>query len=299
MVALAQRTDELGYDFIQIPEHIVMNHQWAGVMGPRWSHALSATGFVLGATKRVKVLCLLLVALHNPIELAKALATIDFMSGGRVIPVPMAGYMKWEFDLLKVPYAERGALMDEYMEAMIELWESDEPVYHGKYVQFDDVVFAPKPVQRPMPLWFGGRARPALRRIGRLGHGWVSSMVPRDRFREAVDYIRAQPGFQANPRPLELYAPMFEGKWHPEEHYVIEPAKILFEKDAILEQVQEIADLGVTFTVANELIGTGRWQRDTPDSPPPARNITEYLERLEWFAGEIMPDARRIEAAAA
>jgi hypothetical protein len=296
LARMAARIDELGIDYVQIPEHIVMNREWTPMMGPRWSHALSATGFVLGATRNVKVLCLLLVSLHNPIELAKSLATLDFMSGGRVVAVPMIGYMEWEFDVLRAPpFAERGAVMDEVIPAMVELWESDRPSFHGKYVSFDDIVFDPKPVQKPLPIWFGGRARPVWRRIARLGHGWVTSMVPRAQISEAMDYIRSQPAYVANPRPLELYMPLFEGKWHPEEHYVVEPAKVTFDKDAVLEQVQELADLGVTFTVVNELLGTGRWQRDTPDSPPKSRSLEEFLERLEWLAQEILPEARKIE----
>ena len=197
--------------------------------------------------------------------------------------------------MLGAPFADRGAALNEYIPAMKMLWESDGRAveFHGDYVDFEDVIFDPRPVQKPMPMWFGGREHPALRRLAHQGEGWISSMVSRERLPETMDYIHAH---QDIPRPIALYMPLFEGTWHPEEHWVIEPAKIRFEKDAILEQVQKLADLGVTLTDAQELLGFGRWYRDTPDSPAPIKNLDELLERAHWFAEEIMPDAKKITA---
>ncbi len=76
--AIARRADELGYSHLTIPEHIVMNNDLVGTMASRWVHSLSAAGFLLGATTRIKVVCLLVVPLHNPLELAKALSTLDY-----------------------------------------------------------------------------------------------------------------------------------------------------------------------------------------------------------------------------
>lgn len=293
----ARVVDELGYDYLQLPWHIVMNSHTAKEMGPRWTHSLSATGFFLGATKRITVTPMVVIPCHDPIELAKSISTLDYMSGGRVIPVAMVGYQRWEFELLRrPPFEERGAVMDEYLDAMNELWTSDAPRFEGKYVSFDDVVFDPKPVQQPMRLWFGGDSRPALRRLARLGSGWAPQMSMRADFRDQVEYVRSRPEFQADPRPLELMMPLFEGEREQVSHDLIAPPKIVFEKDAILEQVHELAELGATMTMASDIVGTGVFQ-DVEGAQTP-RNLGECLERLHWFAEEILPEAHRIEPAA-
>jgi hypothetical protein len=297
MADLAGRIDALGYDYLELPTHFVMNHASAKEMGPRWTHSLVAAGFVAGATRRITIQPLIIVPNHNPIELAKALATADYLSGGRVRPLLLVGYKEWEFELLNQDFSARGRMMTEYIEAMIELWEHDDPVFKGEFVSFDDVVFDPKPLQRPLPLMFGGHTKVALRRIARFGVGWYSSMTTREEFPALVDFIRSQPEFQANPRPLELSLPTFEGVRDKITHQVYKQPKIEREREAILDALGEIAELGATLTDANDFLGIGKYQNDSATAPPACRDIHEYIDRLEWFAAEILPAAREIAPA--
>lgn len=297
MKRIAQAADELGYDHLSVPEHLFMTRSESHEMGPRWVHSLSAAGFLLGATSRIKVVCLACVPYHNPIELAKAFSTLDYMSGGRAVIEALVGYKRFEFDTLRVPYAERGAIMDEYMDAMIALWTEDEPVFHGKYVSFDDMVFDPKPVQQPFPIYMGGRTRAALRRIARMADAWISYATPRAKLREEMEYIRSQPGFQENPRDIKLFAYLWEGRRDPDTHEVLEQPQVSNDPDAILEQVRQLADLGVSITDANPALGSGVFQNDLPGAPPPTRSAEDYIERLHWFAEEIMPEAEKIGTA--
>jgi probable F420-dependent oxidoreductase len=299
MAMLARRAEDLGFDYITVSDHIVMDGESAVEMGSRWVHSLSAAGFLLGATSRITVVPLVVAPYRNPIELAKAIATLDYVSGGRAIPNLLVGYKRWEFELMGAPYARRGQVMDEWVQAMVELWSSERPMFHGEFVSFDDVVFDPKPVQRPLPLWFGGRTPAALARIGRHGDGWVSYSTPRSQFAAHADFIRDQPGFRERPRPLELWLELFEGRRHPDTHAVIEQARIVREPEAVLEQVHEIAAVGATMTSLDDLLGTGKFQNDRPGAPPPTRSIDEYLDRLEWAAAEILPAARQIAPIAA
>jgi probable F420-dependent oxidoreductase len=292
---IARETDRLGYDYVSVSEHLIMDRESAPELGPRWSNSMAAAGVLLGVMERATVVPLLVVPYHHPVELAKSLATLDFLSGGRVIPQCMVGYNQREFAIMNVDYAKRGAIMDEWMDAMIELWGSDAPVFRGAHVQFDDIVFEPRPRKQPMTLWFGGRTKTAMRRIARLGDGWAAqSTVPRTRLREMVNLIREQPEFQARPRPLELTFELFEGNRDPITHTLIEQAKISLEKEVILEQMQIIADLGATVCSVDDLLGSGKYQNDRPDAPPPTRSASEHLERVHWFAEEIMPEGRRI-----
>jgi probable F420-dependent oxidoreductase len=298
IVAIAQRMDELGLDAVRSGEHMVMQTELTKRMGTRFVDAVSAAGFVLGATRRITFVPLIILPLHNPIQLAKAIATVDFFSGGRLVPCLMVGYMPWEFEMLHAPpYEERGAVTDEFVDAMLELWHSDRPEYRGKYVEFEDVIFDPKPAQQPMPLWFGARTRPALRRIARVGDGWITQVGPRDELRANIEYLRSQPGFQQRTRPFDVCTDLFESRRNAVTHEVFEQPKIVLEKDAILEQVAQLAELGVTYVMPDDVIGTGRNQNDLPGGPPKTRSFEDYLERLAWFGEEILPEARKIEPA--
>jgi probable F420-dependent oxidoreductase len=137
---------------------------------------------------------------HRPAVLAaKMLSTIDVLSGGRLTVGIGAGWLKEEFDAIGAPdFAERGGVSDEYIEAFRALWTQEAPAYSGKHVQFANIDFSPKPVQKPAPpIWIGGESGPAMRRAARLGDGWypigVNPQHPLDslpRFRKAVARLR-------------------------------------------------------------------------------------------------------------
>lgn len=282
MLRIAQRADELGYDHLSIPEHIVMHEEWAEVMGVRWPHAVTALAFFAGATKRIRLTwTILIVPYHNPVELAKMLSTLDWLSGGRLIASVGLGYMEWEFNLLKAPFQERGAYMDECLEIMIELWTKEKPEYKGRWHQVDRIAFDPKPAQKPYPpLWIGGYTKPSLRRTAKYGNGWYPWSVARAQIPEMLDYMRAQPEWrQRKLKSFDLVMPLFEGKTDQKTHKEIEHPRIVMEKDAILEQVAALKKLGATAT-------------GTPTGP--TRNLEEHLERLQWFAEEIIPAAKRM-----
>ena len=111
---------------------------------------------------------------RNPLVAAKALATLDVVSQGRLVVGVGVGWMREEFEALGLPpFEERGAVTDEYIRAYKELWTSDNPSFEGKYCRFDNISFLPKPVQKPHPpIWVGGESRPAFRRTAELADGW-------------------------------------------------------------------------------------------------------------------------------
>jgi probable F420-dependent oxidoreductase len=116
-----------------------------------------------------------MVVPYRPAVLAaKMLATIDVLSGGRLIIGIGAGWLKAEFDAIaETPFTARGAVTDEYIRAFRALWTEEAPRYDGDWAKFDRLLFAPKPVQQPHPpIWVGGESGPALRRAARLGDAW-------------------------------------------------------------------------------------------------------------------------------
>src|ERR1700722_20077902 len=137
---VARTADELGFDSIAVPEHIVMPAEMVELMGPFWTRALTVMAFVAGATSRLIVdSSVIVLPYHDPVVFAKAVSTLDFLSGGRVRISIGVGHAEREFEALGIPFHERGAMTDEYLAAMIELWTSDKPDFHGHYVNFERI----------------------------------------------------------------------------------------------------------------------------------------------------------------
>ncbi|MBI3965878.1 MAG: TIGR03619 family F420-dependent LLM class oxidoreductase [Chloroflexi bacterium] len=121
----------------------------------------------------------LIPALRNPVVLAKQLATLDYLAGGRLVAgFGVGGEAAQEFEAVGVPVNERGRRTDEAIQVMRRLWSDSPASYQGKYYRFDEVVMEPKPLFKPfVPIWIGGQSDAALRRTARLGDGWLASFV--------------------------------------------------------------------------------------------------------------------------
>ena len=137
-------------------------------------HPLATLSYLAATTSRVSLATSVLVLpYHNPVELAKYAATLDQMSGGRVILGVGVGAMAEEFEALGIPLRQRGSLTDESIAIMKELWTNHSPSYSSNRWQFSGLRFSPKPVQKPhIPLWIGGSSPGALRRTATAGDGW-------------------------------------------------------------------------------------------------------------------------------
>jgi probable F420-dependent oxidoreductase len=130
--------------------------------------------FGAGATTRLIFgTAVLILPEHNPVHLAKRLATIDVLSGGRVLLGIGVGWLEEEFDAVGVPFADRGARVDEYVAAMRVLWNDDVATFDGRFTAFSEVSSRPRPVRAGgVPIIVGGHSPAAARRAGRLGDGF-------------------------------------------------------------------------------------------------------------------------------
>jgi probable F420-dependent oxidoreductase len=276
IVRIAQKADELGFDWLTVPEHIVMPHEMLEIMGPRYPEAIAASAFLLGATKRIKVLTYVLVLPYrNPLMLAKQIATFDWLSGGRFMLGTASGHLEREFELLGVPFHERGKLADEYIRAMKELWTSDRPSFQGKYVQFDEIAFEPKPAQKPHPpILIGGNSRPAMRRAAALGDGWLPWLVKRDQLAGELDWLAQQPGFAEKRDRFEVVMPLAPLNVEDYTHRELGKTRAPRGKEQIIEELGLLAEAGATATLV---------------APPKPPSVDHYIEWMEWFAAEVMP----------
>ncbi|MGE3917514.1 MAG: TIGR03619 family F420-dependent LLM class oxidoreductase [Hyphomicrobiaceae bacterium] len=185
-MAVAAAAERAGFDFLSVSDHLVVpamhESHYPYVAGGAFAAAqhghcfdqLSTIAFLAAATSKLRLLTSVLVVPHRPAMLtAKMLATIDVLSKGRLIVGAGAGWMKEEFAALGADFPDRGAVTDESLAAFIALWTEDRPSFRGNHVEFDEVVFEPKPVQKPHPpLWIGGESPPAIRRAIKYGTTW-------------------------------------------------------------------------------------------------------------------------------
>jgi probable F420-dependent oxidoreductase len=170
----AVSAEELGYDSVWVSDHVVVPRANIPNFGEIVFDPLITLGVVAGATARVQLgTTVLIIPYRNAVVTAKMVSSLDALSGGRVVLGIGAGWVAAESAMLSVPFAERGPMTDEYLRAMRELWTSPAPSFSGRYTQFTDVVFEPKPIQKPHPpIWVGGHSRAALRRAVEFGATW-------------------------------------------------------------------------------------------------------------------------------
>jgi probable F420-dependent oxidoreductase len=174
-VALA--AEEVGFESVWTGEHVALPVEGNPVATPAETPFLDsvvALTRVATLTQRLRLgTGILVLPHHNPILVAKTLATLDVLSGGRVIAGFAAGYAEPEFRALGVRFDRRGAITDEYLRAIRALWTEDLPAFEGRFARFAGIRFEPKPVRRPHPpIVVGGTAPAALARAAREGDGW-------------------------------------------------------------------------------------------------------------------------------
>jgi len=156
--------------------------------------SLSAMAALAGATERVKFgMNAMVASLRDPLVAAKQCATIDFLSGGRLLPVFVPGHDDApEWQATGRDARERGRLADEILEIMRRLWSEESVTFEGRHFRYKDVSIAPRPVQKPLPLWIGGHSKAAVRRTARVGTGYLAGLVPPAQLAGVVAAIRRE-----------------------------------------------------------------------------------------------------------
>ena len=182
---LVQRLEAIGYDSVWTGDHMSFHNPI--------HESITLLASYAPITRKIKLgVGVYLLALRPPAVVAKQAATLDVLSGGRLIfGVGVGGENPKEFELCGVPHKERGARVNEAIDVVRTLWRDSPATFHGRFTRFDSVSIDPKPLQQPPPIWIGGRSDAALARAGRQGDGWMSYVVQADRYAQSLDKIRA------------------------------------------------------------------------------------------------------------
>lgn len=295
ILAIAQHGEALGFDYIAIPDHMVVPTEvgstypysadgtWAGKAIGSCLEQITLMAWVAQATNRAKLLTSVMVIPHRQhVQTAKMLATLDVLSGGRVVLGVGTGWMREEFEALSAPdFDARGRVTDEYLEAFRAMWEHELPTYAGEFASVANLIFEPKPVSR-IPFWIGGESAPALRRTARYGDCWYPvGTNPRfpcntvARYRARVERLHGMASeLGRDPSTIEL---AYWANWAfdkaPLETDGDERHLFVGDANAIASDISALAEVGVTRTLFN-------FQRPT---------LQGTLDDLSHFAEEIRP----------
>ncbi len=297
--ALARHGEALGYHSAVVADHIVIPASSDSIYpytldGKHPSEGdaleqLAEIAFVAGVTRTLRLITSVLIVPHrNPVVTAKTLATIDVLSRGRLTVGVGVGWLREEFAALGAPnFERRGAVTDEYIRIFKTLWTQAPATFSGEFYRFDSVWSLPMPVQQPHPpIWIGGHSRAALRRAARLGDGWhpvggvpSAPLRPAELRAKVVELHRLCAAEGRGPAELtvSLKAPLYDvrvtGAALDAEGRERRPLSGTAEQ--IAADVDAYAEAGVS-----ELILDFRGDA-----------LGASLDRMEWFAREVMPHA--------
>jgi probable F420-dependent oxidoreductase len=253
-----------GVDACHVTDHPHPPKRWVGAGGHNALDPLVALSFAAAMTTRLRLHTNVFIAAYrNPLLAAHGIATLDALSGGRVILGVGAGYLRGEFEALDVDHARRGALLDEAVAAMTDAWRGD--------------VLWPEPVSRPHPpIWFGGNSAATIRRVVASGQGWspfpasksmarhtstAELAAPAD-LKRAIGELRAAAEAAGRPDPIDVCCVPFG---HPHDATGFEP-------DRLVAEAAELAELGVTWLSIRL----------------PAPSTAGLLENIERFGAEVI-----------
>ena len=297
MSAIATKGEALGFSAVALNDHMLVpgdiasrypyseDGAWAGAKIGECNEQLTVLAYLAARTRTLKLLTSVMVVPHrDPVLTAKILATADLLSDGRVIVGCGAGWMQEEFAAVGAPpFAERGKVTDEYISIFKTLWTEENPSFDGKYARFSNLLFSPKPVQRPHPpVWIGGESTPALRRAVKLGDGWFPASnnptfplnTPARFASRMADLKREAEKAGRDPASLDV------GFFHIE---LPEPAERKAADGSRKTMTGKPADLAAdlaAFEAAGAKTIVMIFQR--PD-------LAATLDNMEWFATEVMP----------
>ncbi|MFQ5899405.1 MAG: LLM class F420-dependent oxidoreductase [Candidatus Methylomirabilia bacterium] len=300
VLKLAQTADRLRYSSIFVTDHVVLplasrsaypydpSGQFPGGARQDYLEPLTLLGHLAAATKKIRLgTSVLVVPYRNPVVTAKMLATLDVLSGGRVILGAGVGWLEEEFVALSSPpFSERGRVTAEYLSLMRECWTKEQIRFEGQYYRVSDVVCLPKPIQPGgIPIWIGGHTHAALRRTGELADGWhpiglrpPAQLTP-DEYAEKARQVRAwaqKAGRDPGAITLTFRAPM--AVW-PKRSKAPAGDRQLFQGTAqeVIADIRRYQALGITHFVFDFTV---------PD-------LKHMLATMERFADEVRPKVKR------
>jgi probable F420-dependent oxidoreductase len=276
----ADAAERLGYHGIYVNDHVALPREEAPLYGNAFLDPYVALGFLAAVTERVRLgTTIIVLPYRNPIVQAKMVAGLDVLSKGRITLGVGSGHVPGESAALGVPYAERGAMTDEYLRVMRTLWTEDEAEFHGRWFNFAHICPLTRPVQAPLPVWIGGRGPRVLRRVVALGQGWHPTRMAPEEIEAEIGRLRAMAAAAGRTEPITVAM-----RWSlhlVERAEEAGPGRDRGEIQRTRRTPAETAALVERYAAA----GVDELLLDLPGGH------AAFLQQVEWFAREVMPAA--------
>lgn len=195
ILQVARAAEAAGYDSVWATDHILVPIKHSATFG-HIIETLVTLAYLAGVTQRVTLATSILVLpQRDPILVAKQMAAIDQLSGGRTLLGVGVGWMEEEFGYLRTRFNQRGRITDEWIQVMRTLWKEDRPAFHGTWISFEDTKFEPKPIQSGgPPIYVAGSSDAAIHRAATLGDGWHPSGLSPENLAAGVARLREWAG---------------------------------------------------------------------------------------------------------
>ncbi len=266
IAAVARKAEESGFESLWIPEHIILPvtyrspypYSSSGKIGVPPETPLHdpmlALAFVAGITTKIRLATgIFVLPIRNAFATAKAVASLDVLSGGRFIFGVGIGWLEEEFDAVGMSFKDRALRTREYVALMKELWSKESPEYHGKTISIEGFKFMPKPAQKPHPpIVFGGTTEPSLKRAAKLGDGWYGIAADIDETAATIKRLREHERAAGRTAPLELTVSRLREQLKPAD-------------------IEQFAAMGVSRIIV-----------------APAATTREHLASMEKFGAEVI-----------
>ncbi|AKU11429.1 luciferase family protein [Azoarcus sp. CIB] len=275
----ARKADSLSWDWLTIPEHIVMPTDMKEVMGSRFAEGIAASAVLMGATERIHMLTYILaLPYRHPLVLAKQIGTMEFLAGGRFTLGTAVGHLEREFETLGIPFEQRGPMTDEYLKALKEVWTSEHPKFHGDFVKFDNILVEPKPIQKPHPpIFIGGNSQAAMRRAAVHGDGWIPWLVTAEDLPGCIAYMKSLPAYEEKADRFEILVTTTAYKVEDYSHAEKGETEVSADRDSVLREIEALQKAGATSVQV---------------MPPKLETFEQCLDWIEWYDQEIIPQFR-------
>jgi len=275
---VAKAAEAAGFGIVAVTEHPIPSDDWLAAGGHDALDPFVSLSFAAAATKRIKVLTnLTVVPYRNPFLLAKSAASLDRLSGGRLILGCGTGYLKEEFDAMGVDFEERNALFDESLEVLRRTWKGGSVVYKGRHFNAVGNTANPTPAQPEIPIWIGGNSQLTRRRVAEGCQGWMPMPNPRslgsrrrtahidgvDDLRDGIAYLRDHAQKVGRTAPFDVFFPII---W---KGAIGTPA---FDVGAYRAHLDELAAAGVTWALA----------------PIGGRTMGELRKAIDFYAAKVI-----------
>ena len=275
VIDLATRCEDLGFDSVWASEHVFnVSYVYDRIGDKPYYEPLTVLTYVAAKTSTIGLgTSVLVLPYHNPIRLAKVAATLDVLSGGRMMLGVGVGVIEEELEAMGSPFAERGAITDETIAIMKELWTKEDPSYQGKYHSFSDMKFTPKPVQKPhIPIIIGGTSKAAIRRAARSGAAWHPTALSPEVLAQGMEYLKEQVVTAGrDPSEVEVSVSAAIGSTHNHNRYSLGE-----DPEEVLERAQKYQEMGVGRLVVS----------------PNTRDQSQLRPIMEMIAEVVIPAVR-------